>query len=170
MRTASLRNFARSFGVQVKSMAVSVSTTERLLLLGLVFAVSMLFAAFFTLDILETDQLIGIRDRIPFSFDVVGTRVAGFHLMTLVIFIVLVLSRKYVVSTILTGLYGLFLTTSYYFRLDGTGALGGEGFYINPLREFVDKSHIFDFVAAVFIAVALIWQLTIWFRSDKSGR
>jgi hypothetical protein len=101
-----------------------------------------------------------------FAVDAPRNNLAGFHLMTPIVFFSLFFARKFIISTILTSLYGLFLTASYWVRLDGKGAFGGEGFYNGrKLLEFYNKSHPFDRVACLFIFIVLIWQISILYRN-----
>ncbi len=86
--------------------------------------------------------------------------------MTPIVFAALFFARKFIISTVLTSLYGLFLTASYFVRLNGEGFLGGEGIYDGrKLLEFYDKSHPFDLVACLFIFIVLIWQISILYRN-----
>lgn len=145
-------------------MAAPISNVERLILLGFALAISALCLAFFILDVIETEKLIASQRQSPFSIDVIRTPLAGFHFMTPIIFVALILSRKYIASTILTGLYGLFMIVGLSERLDGGGAFGGEGFYTDFFTEIFDKLHTYDFIAVFFILIGLIWQLTIIVR------
>jgi len=88
--------------------------------------------------------------------------------MTPIVFVSLIFARKFIVSTILTGVYGLVLTASYFGRLNGDGVYGGEGFYDGRrLLEFYIKSHEFDFFACLFIFTLLVWQISILIRGSR---
>ena len=104
--------------------------------------------------------------RITFAVHEPRNILAGFHLMTPIVFASLFFARKFIISTVLTSLYGLFLAASYFVRLNGEGALGGERVYEGrKLLEFYSKSHPFDFVACLFIFIVLIWQISILYRN-----
>jgi hypothetical protein len=147
-----------------------ISAKERKLLLGFASIFLTLFVGAVALEIyfyssIPEPEPGGIR----FAVHVFRTSLAGFHLMTPIIFLSLVFARKYIFSTILTSLYGIVFIASYFVRLNGEGALGGEGFYDGrKLLEIYNKSHFFDFAACVFVVTLLIWQISILNRN--SGR
>jgi|SRR5690606_29706376 len=144
-----------------------VSTKERKLLLLFASIVLALYVGALASEIyLYSSTPKPEQGRITFAVHEPRNILAGFHLMTPIVFTSLFFARKFIISTILTSLYGLFLTVSYLVRLNGEGALGSEGFYEwRKLLEFYNKSHPFDLVAGVFIITVLIWQISILYRN-----
>lgn len=169
-----LDDFSLFFTIDATLAAVinrdMISTKERKLLLGFASIVLLLFVVEFAVEIYQyASTPKPVPGGINFAAHGYRNNLAGLHLMTPIVFVSLIFARKFIVSTILTGVYGLVLTTSYFVRLNGEGAYGGEGFYDGKkLLEFYIKSHEFDFVACLFIFIVLIWQISILIR--QSGK
>jgi len=146
-----------------------ISTKERKLLLG--FA-TLVLALFFTEVAFEIYHYAikptPVPGGISFSAHDYPKKLAGLHLMTPIVFVALIFARKFIVSTILTGVYGLVLSASYFVRLNGESLYGQEGFFDDrKLLEFYVKSHEFDFFACLFILIVLIWQISILIRESR---
>lgn len=146
-----------------------ISATERKLLLGFACIVLPLYVVAFAGEIYQyASPPKPSPGEIDFSANGYSHDLACFHLMTPVIFVSLIFARKFIVSTILTGVYGIVLTASYFVRLNGEGVYGGDGFYDGrELLEFYIKSHEFDFFACLFIFTLLLWQISIFIRESR---
>jgi hypothetical protein len=92
-----------------------------------------------------------------------------FHLITFPIFLTLIRTRTYIVSTTFTVLYLTLLIVSISIRLDGRGSLGSENFFTNPLLELWTKTSIHDYFSAFVTVVLLFWQGCVLWRIQKHG-
>ena len=103
--------------------------------------------------------------------DFVPRAPAGFHLLSIFIVLSLIKPKKFIVSTVLTLFYFALLFFGLYIRLDGETPYGAEypaevGFF----GELYLNTWIWDYVGALFIAIALPWQLSIVSRIAKQSR
>ena len=137
-----------------------ISKRERKLLLIFAFATFVFVLSVFIYDAIRIDNL----SNSPFSGSVVRT-LPGLHFLTLFIFIALLKTKRFILSSFLTSFYAVVfiygLSISYYGRL-----LGGEefspkvGFYQRLYRQ----ANSFDYLAAFFISILLFWQISILLR------
>ena len=73
-------------------------------------------------------------------------------------------------SFALTLLYLGLLIVTIASRLDGRGLFGSENFFTDPWIELSVKTSPDDHIAAIVIAVLLIWQGSILFRTILYNR
>lgn len=89
----------------------------------------------------------------------------GFHILSLVVFVVVFKSKRFLLSLFLTLFYAATFIYGLAARYDGS-LLGGEEF--SPKVGFFEKlyreSNAFDYLAAFFISILLFWQISIVFR------
>lgn len=129
-----------------------ISVRERRLLILFTSFVFCSLLVFFTLDILDDIKLYQLRAKYPnIAIDVVTVRLAGLNLFVPFIFIAILAAKKYVVSTVLTLIYGILAATGLYLRIDGTGSFGGEEFYTDITMEVWNKTHPFEYVAGLLL-------------------
>lgn len=103
--------------------------------------------------------------------DFVPKAPALFHLFSIFIVLSLIRPQKFIVSTVLTLFYFAFLIFGLYIRVDGETPYGADypaevGFF----GELYLNTWIWDYVGALFIAIALPWQLSIVSRMAKQSR
>ncbi len=87
------------------------------------------------------------------------------HFLTLFIFIALLKTKRFLLSSFLTVFYAVVFIYGLSARYNGS-RLGGEDF--SPKVDFLDKvyraaTHI-DYLAAIFISILLFWQISILLR------
>ncbi len=102
------------------------------------------------------------------SFAVCGGidyRVPFLHFLTLFIFVALLKTKRFILSSFLTIFYAVVFIYGLSTRYDGS-RLGGEEF--SPKVDFLDKVYRaatdFDYLAALFISILLFWQISILLR------
>jgi hypothetical protein len=87
------------------------------------------------------------------------------HLLTLFIFIALLKTRRFLLSSFLTVFYAIVFIYGLSALYNGS-RLGGEEF--SPKVDFFDQVYFaangFDYLAAFFISILLFWQISILLR------
>jgi hypothetical protein len=104
---------------------------------------------------------------ISFAVHDFSTPLAAFHVLSVVVFMSILWARAFRFGFVVCATYLIVLALSLWFRLDGKGAFGSEGFYDDKMiwQEIWNKTHTFDFVAAFFLVILLIWLAHIWVRN-----
>jgi hypothetical protein len=89
----------------------------------------------------------------------------GIHILSLVLFVVVFKSSRFFASLFLTLFYAAFFIYGLAARYDGS-LLGGVEF--SPQVSFAEKLYRefypFDYLAAFFISILFLWQVSIVFR------
>lgn len=89
----------------------------------------------------------------------------GLHFFTLFIFIALLKTKRFLLSSFLTVFYAIVFIYGLSAIYNG-GRLGGEEF--SPKVDFFDQVYLaangFDYLAAFFISILLFWQISILLR------
>jgi hypothetical protein len=89
----------------------------------------------------------------------------GLHFFTLFIFLALLKTKRFLLSSLLTAFYAVVFIYALSLRYDGA-RLGGEEF--SPKVDFLDKVYRaatdYDYIAAIFISILLFWQISILLR------
>ena len=92
-------------------------------------------------------------------------RVPFLHSLTLFIFVALLKTKRFLLSSFLTVFYAVVFIYGLSARYDGA-RLGGEEF--SPKVDFIEKVYRattdFDYLAALFISILLFWQISILLR------
>lgn len=100
-------------------------------------------------------QFSGRQDNLP----------AGLHFLTLFIFVALLVTKRFLLSSFLTVFYAVIFIYGLSARHDGA-RLGGEEHL--PKIDFLDQVYRvatdFDCIAALFISTLLFWQISILLR------
>jgi len=154
-----------------------ISKTERLLLIAfsfIAFGFIFLVAAdevtrSYNYSVREEQQELqsqaGGPPNIRFSGSGVPHIAAGHHLLTLFIFIALIVTKRFLLPSILTVFYAVVFIYGLSIRYD-EGRYGGEDF--SPKVDFFDQIYqaadYFDYIAAFFISILLFWQIAILLR------
>ncbi len=114
----------------------------------------------------ELEQLANLEQIISFAAcGGIDYRVSFLHFLTLFIFVALLKTKRFFLSSFLTVFYAAVFIYGLSARYDGS-RLGGEEF--SPKVDFLDKVYRaafdFDYVAALFISILLFWQISILLR------
>lgn len=148
---------------------IEVSRTGRVVVLFLASAllVSLLINVGDTIR--QYFQIRDLQARYPYlSLDFPQRSVAALHFLAIPVFLAIVFARKYVISGLLTLLFSVLVVFGMYLELDGTGALGGEGFYTDVWIEFWAKTDWIEWVASISLGCLLLWH--IWFFARQFRR
>lgn len=91
--------------------------------------------------------------------------IPGIHILSLFVFLIVFKSSRFLASLFLTLFYAAFFIYGLAARYDGSLLRGVE---ISPQVSFAEKlyrgSYPFDYLAAFFISILLLWQVSIVFR------
>jgi hypothetical protein len=142
---------------------VTISRTERvvILLLASGLLVSLLINLGLTIE--DHFRMSEFHARYPnWAVDYPRQSVAALHFLALPVFLAVVFARKYFVSGFLTLAFSMLLLFGLYLKLDGTGALGGEGFYKDVWEEFLAKTYWFEWLANLSLVGLVVWHLKIF--------
>jgi hypothetical protein len=93
--------------------------------------------------------------------------VAALHFLAIPVFFSVVWAKRHFVSGFLTVLFLVLLGIGLYLRLDGTGALGGEGFYTEFWTEFWAKTNWIELLAYSSLVGMLLWHLKVITRQYR---
>ena len=162
-----------------------ISKKEHKLLLIVAFAAMTFILSSFTLEMIgnynysvveEQQKLEKLANGYPTgSFPIYNdySPIAGLHLLTVFIFAALIKPKRYLLPFFLTVFYADSLIYSLSYRFN-TKPLGGEGFSPHVNVSFFKKIYLeannFDYFAAFFILILLIWQISILFRIFNKTR
>ncbi len=106
------------------------------------------------------------QSKLRFSSFQTGThQIPGLHFLTILIFVALYKSKKFLISSLLTIFYVIVSIYGLALRFDG-GRLGGEEFSskVDFLNKLYYEANSFDYFAALFISILLFWQISILLR------
>ena len=89
----------------------------------------------------------------------------GLHFLTLFIFISLLKTKRFLLSSFLTIFYAIVFIYGLSARFNGR-RLGGEEFSpkVDFLKQLYIEANSFDYLAALFISILLFWQISILLR------
>ena len=141
----------------------TISRTERVVILVLASALlaSLVIAVGFEIE--EYVRMSDFHARYPYlAVDYPRRSVTAVAFLAIPVFLAVVFARKYIVSGSLTVLFSVLIGIGLYFQLDGTGALGGEGFYMDVWVEFWAKTHWVEWLAYLSLGGLLLWHLRIF--------
>ncbi|MEJ7847687.1 MAG: hypothetical protein WKF92_06335 [Pyrinomonadaceae bacterium] len=152
-----------------------ISKLEHRTLLLFAFLVFAFFASFFIIEGIReynlsvSDSQETLRNKaanepkIKFAaHDFVPRVPSGFHLLTVFIFFALIRPGKLITSTFFTILYAAFFVLSLNLRIDGETPYGGEyPKHVGFFGELYRKTYLWDYLGAIYIAIAFVWQFSI---------
>jgi hypothetical protein len=99
------------------------------------------------------------------SYPIETHQIPGLHFFTLFIFIVLLKTKRFLLSTLLTIFYAIVFVYGLSVRFTSIH-LGGDEFApkVNFLDQIYFEANGFDYSAAVLISILLFWQISILLR------
>ncbi len=152
-----------------------ISKKEHRLLLIIAFTVFLFVFSIFTLQVVKDYNYSVSEDQRQLKFQADGASsprfssdnyvLPGLHFLTLFIFIALLKTKRFLLSSSLTVFYAIVFIYVLSARYNGS-RLGGEEF--SPKVHFLDQIYraadSFDYLAALFISILLFWQISILLR------
>lgn len=154
-----------------------ISKKEQKLLLLVAFIVFVFVALAFSYDIIKDYNYFVDKEQQRLEYLANYNREGGIsgshstavipalHFLTLFIFLALLKTKRFLLSSFLTVFYAIVFIYGLSARYNGS-RLGGEEF--SPKVDFLDQVHraanSFDYFAALFISILLFWQISILFR------
>jgi hypothetical protein len=154
-----------------------ISKREHKLLLIFAFAAVIYVLSTFSWEVAKTynhsvvEEQQEIRSRadgkfgLRFSGGIGANTMPGLHFLTLFIFIALLKTKRFLLSSFLTIFYAVVFIYGLSVRYYGS-LLGGEEF--SPKGSFFERlyreANSFDYLAALFISILLFWQISILLR------
>lgn len=154
-----------------------ISKTENILLLIFAFLVFGFVLSVFTSQVIssynysiseEQSELKSQADGKPhprFSGFNGPNVIPGLHLLTLFIFIALLKTKKFLLSSFLTVFYAIVFIYGLSARFNGR-RLGGEEFSpkVDFLKQLYLEADSFDYLVFLFVSILLFWQFSILLR------
>lgn len=125
------------------------------------------FTAFvFVLSVFTSEEIrIHNLSISPFSSSNYANAMPGLHFLTFFIFVALLKTKRFLLSSLLTIFYAVVFIYGLSIRYNAS-RLGGEEF--SPKFDFLDQvyraANGFDYLAALFISILLFWQISILLR------
>lgn len=138
-----------------------ISQKEHLMLLIFAF---ILFASFLSIFIWEADQVYSAPPQFRFSGSGNISQTPQFHFFSLFIFIALLTTKRFLLSSFLTVFYAFIFIYGLFVRAEYSSFDSDTFLNSSFIERFYIVAHDFDFLAAFFISILLFWQISILLR------
>ena len=146
-----------------------ISRTERVLVLVLASGLLVSLLINVGLTIQDHLRMSDLHGRFPqLAVDYPRQSVGALHFLAIPVLLAVVFARKYLASGLLTLLFVALIIFGLYLKLDGTGALEGEGFYSDVWVEFWAKTYWFEWLGYLSVFGLVLWHIRILTRQYRS--
>jgi hypothetical protein len=143
-----------------------ISKTEHFALLTVAFIAFIIVLSIFAWQVsVAYDNFFADKaSKIRFSGSANEFQTPPFHLLTLFIFIAILKTKRFFLSSLLTVFYAFIFIYGLYVRAKYSSFESDTFVNSSFIEQFYLVAHDFDFLAAFFISILLFWQISILLR------